>query len=159
MEFDKVFNGLIKYINKEVFSGFNDVQDIVGRIAIKRIIDRKQTIKSTLSGNSFLQAFAVIDDQGNVDIDSLADELKALADGARLLAELAKGGLTGVFILRVKLACGDLHRYAGEGISVLAHANDLALVGEGDDTDRAGVMNHLAGGLRAVWQGYGVHGE
>lgn len=77
MEFDKVFNGLIKYINKEVFSGFNDVQDIVGRIAIKRIIDRKQTIKSTLSGNSFLQAFAVIDDQGNVDIDSLADELKA----------------------------------------------------------------------------------
>ena len=77
MEFDRVFNGLIKYINKEVFPGFNDVQDVVGRIALRRVVERKHAIKDALTGNGLLKTFAIIDDQGNVDVDGLMEDIKA----------------------------------------------------------------------------------
>lgn len=76
MEFDRVFNGLIKYINKEMFPGFNDVQDVVARIALRRLVERKQAIKSTLTGSGILKTFAIIDDSGNVDVDSLMEDIK-----------------------------------------------------------------------------------
>lgn len=77
MEFDRVFNGLIRYINKEMFPGFNDVQDVVGRIALRRVIEKKQAIKDVLTGNGLLKTFAIIDDRGEVDIEGLLKDLRA----------------------------------------------------------------------------------
>jgi hypothetical protein len=77
MEFDRVFNGIIKYINKEIFPGFNDVQDVIARIALRRVVERKQSIKDALTGNGLLKTFAIIDDRGEVDVDGLMNDIRA----------------------------------------------------------------------------------
>ena len=76
MEFERVFNGVIKYINKEIFPGFNDLQVMSARIVMKRAIDKRAALKEFVCKSGFLKTFAVVDDAGNVDVEGLAEDLK-----------------------------------------------------------------------------------
>jgi hypothetical protein len=76
MEFEKIFNGVVKYINKEIFPGFNDLQVVSARIVMKRAIDKRAALKEFICKSGFLRTFAVVDESGNVDIDGLAEDLK-----------------------------------------------------------------------------------
>lgn len=76
MEFEKVLNGITKYIEREIYAGMNEWQEIFARIAVSRIIGNEENLKASLSGNTYLRTFAIIDEHGNVDIESLLDDLK-----------------------------------------------------------------------------------
>lgn len=76
MNFERVIDGINRYIEREIYSKMNDWQEIFAKIAIGRLVGNKDNLKATLQNNAVLQTFAIIDSEGNVDIDSLAMDLK-----------------------------------------------------------------------------------
>lgn len=76
MDFDKVLRGILKYLDREVYGKMVDWQEMVARIAVSRIIGDEGKLKQSLMNNSFVRTFPIIDDDGNVDVDGLARDLK-----------------------------------------------------------------------------------
>lgn len=76
MEFNKVINGIIKYIDREIIPSMNEWQEVVARIAMSRFVNNSNVLKDGLTNNSFVRTFAIIDDNGNVDVNGLANDLK-----------------------------------------------------------------------------------
>lgn len=76
MNIERVIDGINRYIEREIYSKMNDWQEIFAKIAIGRLVGNKDNLKATLQNNAVLQTFAIIDSEGNVDIDSLAMDLK-----------------------------------------------------------------------------------
>jgi hypothetical protein len=75
-QFSTVIEGLSKYVNHEIVSGMNDLQEIMARIAINRILADHEKIKETLCENGVIRAMGIIDSDGYVDVDYLFDEIK-----------------------------------------------------------------------------------
>lgn len=75
-QFSTVIEGLSKYINNEIISGMNDLQEIMARIAIGRILENHEKIKEALANNGVVRTMGVIDSDGFVDVDFLFDEIK-----------------------------------------------------------------------------------
>lgn len=76
MHFDRVVNGIIKYIDREIYVGMNDWQEMLARIAVSRVIGNKDHLRDSLIANPFVKTFGIIDGEGNVDVDSLMNDLK-----------------------------------------------------------------------------------
>lgn len=76
MEFNRVLNGAVKYLNKEVVPNMNDWQGFLARIATARVLNNSDNIKKTLANNVYIKTFAVFDESGNVDIDGIINDLK-----------------------------------------------------------------------------------
>lgn len=74
--FEKVIEGISKYIDKEIYAGMNDVQELVARIFVGRIMDNMEGVKKALIDNGFIRTFGIIDGEGMVDVDALAKDLK-----------------------------------------------------------------------------------
>ena len=76
MEFERVINGLLKYLDKELYNEMTDLQEILARIAVGRMIGDTNALKESLMNNAFVKTFAIIDSNGNVDVDGLIKDLK-----------------------------------------------------------------------------------
>ena len=76
MNFDRVLNGIMKYMDREIFSSMNDLQEVVARITVSRIIGNSEQLKNTIMSNPYLRTFAIIDENGNVDVDGLYRDIK-----------------------------------------------------------------------------------
>lgn len=76
MKFEKVINGIMIYMNREIYSGMNEWQEILARIAVSRIIGDEAKLKETLMTNSFVRTFLIMDDEGNIDVEGLMGDLK-----------------------------------------------------------------------------------
>lgn len=76
MEFEKVLNGILKYMDGEIYSGMNDWQEMAARIAVSRMMKSSDKLKNALCNNTFIRTFAIIDENGSVDIDGLYSDLK-----------------------------------------------------------------------------------
>lgn len=75
--FEKVLDGIARYIDKEVIAvGMNDWQELLARMAVGRIFNNREQLKTRLINNGWIRTFGVIDDDGMVDVDGLADDLK-----------------------------------------------------------------------------------
>ena len=81
MEFQKVLDGVVKYVSKEIIVNMNPLQDFAARLAIARIIGNSEAIKTMLSSNPFVRAFAISDENGNIDVDGLVRDLKKVISG------------------------------------------------------------------------------
>lgn len=75
-QFSTVIDGISKYINNEIISGMNDLQEIMARIAIGRVLENHDKIKETLSSNGIIRTLGIIDSDGYVDVDILLGEIK-----------------------------------------------------------------------------------
>ena len=75
MQFEHVINGILKYIDKEIYPGMNDLQEIGARLFISRIVNNSGKLKDFLTNNSFVRTFAIIDDSGEVDVDGLFQDI------------------------------------------------------------------------------------
>ena len=76
MEFDKVVRGILKYLDREIYGGMADWQEMIARIAIGRIFGDEDKLKTTLTSNSFLRTFSIIDADGRVDVEGLMKDIK-----------------------------------------------------------------------------------
>ena len=75
-EFEKVMDGISKYINNEIYSEMNDWQEFMARVMIGRIINNHEEVKEMLVNNGYIRTFGIIDSSGMVDVDSLASDIK-----------------------------------------------------------------------------------
>lgn len=76
MKLDRVLNGVARYLDKEIYAGMNDWQEILARIAVSRILDNKNI--ENLMNNPYMKTFAIADTEGNIDVDGLYRDLKRL---------------------------------------------------------------------------------
>ena len=76
MKLDRVLNGVARYLDKEIYAGMNDWQEILARIAVSRILDNKNI--ENLMNNPYMKTFAIADAEGNIDVDGLYRDLKRL---------------------------------------------------------------------------------
>ena len=76
MEFEKALNGIYKYLDNEIYGGMADWQEVLARIAVSRMIGNSEELKKTLTENPLARTLAIIDEQGNVDVDGLMRDLK-----------------------------------------------------------------------------------
>lgn len=72
---EQVIEGLSRYIDKNIYKGMNDVQELVARIVVGRAIQRSESIKDALVGNGFIRTFGIIDGDGMVDVDGIVHDL------------------------------------------------------------------------------------
>lgn len=75
-KFEKVVDGIAKYIDSEIYSGMNDVQELMARIVIGRLIENENAIKGNLVNNGIIRTFGFVDSEGMVDVDGLRSDLK-----------------------------------------------------------------------------------
>lgn len=76
MNFDRVLNGILKYMDREIFSSMTDLQEFAARLAVTRVVNNSQNIKEMLTTNPFVKTFGIIDENGNVDVDGLHRDIK-----------------------------------------------------------------------------------
>ena len=76
MKFEKIINGIIKYIDAEIYPTMNDWQEILARVAVARVLDSSEQFKRTMLTNGFLRTFGIIDSEENVDVDGLLNTLR-----------------------------------------------------------------------------------
>lgn len=79
-KFESVVDGLYRYIDHEIMTNMNDLQEIVARIAIGRVAENQEKIKQSLMSNGVIRSFGIMDSEGFVDVDSLARDLKREID-------------------------------------------------------------------------------
>ena len=80
VEFNRVIDGLLRYLNNNLFAKMNDWQEVVARIAVGRIIGNPESLKQSLQANGIVRTFAVMDSEGNVDLEPLMRDLKREID-------------------------------------------------------------------------------
>ena len=76
MEFEKVLKGIIKYLDSEIYSGMNDWQEVLARIAVSRIVGNSENLKYALANNAYIKTFGIMDESGMIDVEGLINDLK-----------------------------------------------------------------------------------
>lgn len=76
MNFDAVIQGIIRYLDAEIYKGMSDWQEMAARIAVSRILGNKDTLRSSIVNNTFLQTFGMVSPDGMIDVDGLARDIK-----------------------------------------------------------------------------------
>lgn len=76
VEFNRVIDGLARYLNKNFYSNLNDFQEVIARIAVGRIIGNPEALKQSLAANPFVRTFAIFDSEGNVELEPLMRDLR-----------------------------------------------------------------------------------
>jgi hypothetical protein len=76
VEFEKVIDGIVKYIDVELLPKMNSLQDFTARVLIGRIINNTETLKNTLVNNGYIRTFGIVDSDGLIDVEGLAEDIK-----------------------------------------------------------------------------------
>lgn len=76
MPFERVVDGLMRYIDREILSNMNDWQEIVARIVVGRISTNSLAIKQYMINNGFIRTLGIIDSDGVVDVEHLLLDLR-----------------------------------------------------------------------------------
>ena len=76
VSFNQVLDGLTRYLNKNFYSNLNDFQEVIARIAVGRIIGNPESLKQSLQANGIVRTFAIMDSDGNVDLEPIMRDLK-----------------------------------------------------------------------------------
>lgn len=77
MNVERVLNGIVKYMDREILSTMNDWQEFLARLGMARLLGNKN-LEAMLLDNSYVKTFAIIDEHGNVDVDGLHRDFKSL---------------------------------------------------------------------------------
>jgi hypothetical protein len=92
-KFEKVLDGIADFINKEIYSGMNDWQELVARITVGRFLSNNQSVKESLMNNGYIRTFGLIDSEGMVDVDTLiADIKKVITEKGKLTVDIPMFG-------------------------------------------------------------------
>ena len=76
IEFNRVIDGLARYANTHIFSNMNGLQEIGARLVVGRIIGNPEMLKQNLINNGFVKTLAIMDSNGNVDLEPIMRDLK-----------------------------------------------------------------------------------
>ncbi|MBQ5825155.1 MAG: hypothetical protein IIW48_10175 [Clostridia bacterium] len=74
MNLERVLNGIARYLDREIYAGMNNWQEVIARIAVSRMLNNKSL--ENMLNNPYMRTFAIIDTEGNVDVDGLYRDLR-----------------------------------------------------------------------------------
>jgi hypothetical protein len=74
--FDKVLDGISRWMDAEILPNMNDWQELIARISVGRVLGNSNEIKKILMGNGYVRTFGIIDSEGMIDVDELISEIK-----------------------------------------------------------------------------------
>ena len=75
-EVKKIIHGLSKYIDAEIYSNMNDLQEFAARVMIGRLIANEKGLEETLVNNGFIRTFGIVDGDGMVELEDLVEDIK-----------------------------------------------------------------------------------
>ena len=75
-EFNKVLHGIVKYIDKEIIPGMNEIQEFSARVIIGRVLHNEKNIEEMLINNGYVKTFGIVDEHGLIELESLACDVK-----------------------------------------------------------------------------------
>ena len=78
MEFEKVINGIVKYINNRILPTMNDWQSIGARVILARTLRSSHELKEALMSNFYIKTFGFMTEDGNLDMDGIVADLKGI---------------------------------------------------------------------------------
>jgi hypothetical protein len=76
VSFDQVLDGLARYLNKNFYPNLDDFREVVARIAVGRILQNPENLKQSLSGNGIIRTFAIMNSEGDIDLEPIMKDLK-----------------------------------------------------------------------------------
>lgn len=76
MSFERILNGIVRYLNCEVFGKMNEWQEMFARIAVSRLIANPDALKRAVIDNAFIKTFGIIDADGNIDVNGLLQDMR-----------------------------------------------------------------------------------
>lgn len=80
VKFERVMDGINRYIDSEIYANLNDLQEMLARIVVGRINSSSDNIKTMLMSNGFLKTLAIIDSDGMVDVDRLMQDIRKVIE-------------------------------------------------------------------------------
>ena len=79
VKYEQVINGLTKFIDNEIISQLSGNQKILLGIGTGVALRKGENIYNGLKNNSMIKMLEIIDEQGNIDIETLYEESKKQA--------------------------------------------------------------------------------
>ena len=76
VKFERVIDGINRYIDQEIYCNLNDLQEFMARLVIGRINSSTENIKAMLMSNGFLKTLCIVDSDGMVDVDKLMQDIR-----------------------------------------------------------------------------------
>lgn len=76
VKFEAVLDGMAKFMDKEIYSGMNDWQEVLARVTVGQIFENREAVKAVAINNGIIRTFGIIDENGDVEIERLASSLK-----------------------------------------------------------------------------------
>lgn len=80
VKFENVIDGVNRYLDKEIYGNLNDLQEFLARLAVARINQNADLIKTSLMNNGLARTLCIVDSEGMVDVDSLSQDIKREID-------------------------------------------------------------------------------
>ena len=77
MQIDRVINGILKYMDQEIYPGLSDWQEILARMAVTRVTADRGKLKDAIKSNSFVTALNIVNESGEVDVNGIMADLKS----------------------------------------------------------------------------------
>lgn len=71
-----MLEGVSRYANAHIFSNMNSLQEIGARLIVGRVIGNPEVLKQNLINNGFVKTLAIMDSEGNVDLEPIMKDLK-----------------------------------------------------------------------------------
>lgn len=85
---DQIEKGIANYLDAELIQQLpaNGFQRVIAGVGLSLLIKRSSVLAEKVKSNSFIQLLGIFDENGNVDIDTLRDEIKKQmpADGIKI---------------------------------------------------------------------------
>ena len=75
-KFETVIDGIAKYVNKEIYSNMNELQEFIARVFIGRFLSSEDQMKALVVNNGFLRTFGVVDSDGMIELEPLMRDIK-----------------------------------------------------------------------------------
>lgn len=76
VDFERVIDGINKYIDKEIYCNLNNMQEFVARVVVGRFNQNMDSIKNNLMHNGFAKTLCIVDSEGKVDVDDIRKSIK-----------------------------------------------------------------------------------
>lgn len=76
VDFNRIINGLHKFIEREIYHTMADWQETLARLAVNRMLRDPHRLAEKMSG--FMDLLGLTDENGAINIDELRNELREL---------------------------------------------------------------------------------
>ena len=76
VSFEYVIDGINRYLDREIYSGLNGLQEFIARVIVGRVNQNIEIIKQSMISNGFIKTLGFVDSNGMVEIDQLLQDVR-----------------------------------------------------------------------------------